>query len=280
MEYPNLAGDVIEIWNQNASWWSSAAIDRQPINTLLMRPTLKQLLDTRDGDCVLDLACGNGWLARDLAASGIKVVACDASEMFLRDAKSYPTVGEINYIHVDLTSEEHLSRIPTCHFDAVVCCMALMDIPDIRPMLTTIGRALKPSGRFVFSIPHPCFHSPSSTIVAERRDLNGQAVVNRSIKINSYLNTAVDFCSVLKDQPKPHYYFHRPLGALLTLCFECGLVLNGFLEPTTLDLPARDVLGWGHFIKEIPPLLVARLVLRGCDPVALCTGKSPVAQVY
>ena len=63
-------------------------------------------------------------------------------------------------------------------------------------------------------------------------------------------------------QPQAHYYFHRPLGVLLTACFDAGFVMDGFIEPTADGdrQPARPF-SWTNFMDEIPGFLVARMRL-------------------
>ena len=42
-------------------------------------------------------------------------------------------------------------------FDLVVCCFGLSDIDELDGAMATVARCLRPGGRFVFSILHPCF---------------------------------------------------------------------------------------------------------------------------
>lgn len=62
-------------------------------------------------------------------------------------------------------------------------------------------------------------------------------------------------------QPEPHWYFHRPLNALLNACFHVGFVMDGILEPTFNKVDEDyKTLAWSQ-LPDIPPLLVARLQL-------------------
>jgi ubiquinone/menaquinone biosynthesis C-methylase UbiE len=47
--------------------------------------------------------------------------------------------------------------VPNNHFDLVTCFMALQDIQNFTKAIAEVARVLKQQGRFVFSIPHPCF---------------------------------------------------------------------------------------------------------------------------
>jgi hypothetical protein len=61
-------------------------------------------------------------------------------------------------------------------------------------------------------------------------------------------------------QPEPHWYFNRPLSALLRPCFEAGLVLDGLEEPAfgAADATPEKPHSWSNF-PQIPPVLVVRL---------------------
>jgi SAM-dependent methyltransferase len=55
---------------------------------------------------------------------------------------------------LDVTSPDALVGEP---FDSVSCNFGLSDIDDLDAALATVQRVLRPGGRFVFSILHPCF---------------------------------------------------------------------------------------------------------------------------
>src|SRR5207244_9203024 len=95
---------------------------------------------------------------------------CDFSPAFLDCARlrTGEHVDRIDYRLVDLTREDQTAALGTRAFDAAVCNMALMDIASITPMLRAVWQTLKPGGRFVFSVPHPCFNTNGTTLLAER----------------------------------------------------------------------------------------------------------------
>lgn len=101
------------------------------------------------GRSVLDLACGHGRAARELAARGATVTGVDISAGLL--AKASPG---IRYLRGDAASREWLGEQ---RFDLVVCSFALADIDDLDGALRTVRSALRPGGVFAFSILHPCF---------------------------------------------------------------------------------------------------------------------------
>lgn len=118
--------------------------------------TLLDLLGAVRGMRVLDLACGHGRIARELARCGARVVGVDISDVLLdvaRAAEIEEPLG-ITYLKVDVTSGQALAGET---FDGVACNHGLADIDVLDGAVATVARVLRPGGRFVFSILHPCF---------------------------------------------------------------------------------------------------------------------------
>jgi hypothetical protein len=67
--------------------------------------------------------------------------------------------------------------------------MAIMDMPEIGPLFATLSRMLAPGGAFVFSVTHPCFHSPAIQRFAEiYEEQAGRHVIRSGVKVSSYLS--------------------------------------------------------------------------------------------
>jgi 2-polyprenyl-3-methyl-5-hydroxy-6-metoxy-1,4-benzoquinol methylase len=262
VDFPDLRDATREIWEKNAEWWDARMGEGDRWHRVLIAPSVERLLNPQPGEAVLDLACGNGWFARRLAALGVHVVACDFSPLLLQCARARSTEyhERIDYQALDLSDQEQLAAIGTSQFDAAVCNMGLMDMASITPLLKALHRALKPGGRFVFSVPHPCFNSNGSTLLAERDDYRAETgQMTFGVRVNRYLSLTPEKASFAGGQPSPHYYFHRPISTLLRSCFAAGFVLDGLEEPAfapTSESP--HVLSWTH-CRDIPPVLVGRL---------------------
>jgi ubiquinone/menaquinone biosynthesis C-methylase UbiE len=109
------------------------------------------------GKSVCDLACGEGHLSRLFADHGAAVTAVDYSKNLLEHALQKNESRAIRYVHDDAQT---LVTLGESQFDLVVCNIALMDIPDLIAVYQSVNRVLKPGGRFVFSVLHPCFETP------------------------------------------------------------------------------------------------------------------------
>ena len=251
------------IWEQNAAFWDErGGDDGLVMQRTLIAPATERLLDLKPGESVLDIACGNGAFARRMAQLGARVVACDVSPTFIERAKARTTqyANRIDYRVIDATDRNALLALGAQSFDAAVCTMALMDMPEIAPMLTAMRELLKPGGRFVFSITHPCFNScPGLKRVAIEEDRDGQIIDVYAIQISGYAAPETYRGLGIIGQPVPQYYFHRPLNLLFGECFRAGFVVDAIEEPTfSAEAKPNRPFSWENY-HEIPPVLIARL---------------------
>jgi hypothetical protein len=142
--------------------------------------------------------------------------------------------------------------------------MALMDMADIQPIMNAVAALLRPGGRFVFSITHPCFNNPSIVQMGELEDRDGAIITTYSVKVPRYLTPYTQLGLAMSGQPVPHPYFHRPLGILLQDMFDAGFALDALEErafPPDYSGGSAPFSWSGHF-SEIPPVLVCRLSPR------------------
>jgi hypothetical protein len=127
--------------------------------------------------------------------------------------------------------------------------------------MRALPRLLKPNGRFVFTVQHPCFNHGGIRFSLEEEDRGaGEVVVTKAIKVVTYLGLAPAQGTAMIDQPVPHWYFNRPLHAYLAPAFAAGLVLDALEEPAFAagSADADHPFSWVNF-HEIPPVMAARL---------------------
>lgn len=248
-----------EIWEINAAFWDQRMADGNEFQRFLVGPATERLLELRPGESVLEVACGNGVMARRLADLGAKVVACDfvPSLIELARQRSQERGDEIDYRVIDATAPEQLLSLGQNRFDAVVCNMAIMDMAEIKPLFGAVPKLLGPSGRFVFSLCHPCFNNSACIRTAEETDRGGELRVVHSVRITEYQSLGLEMGIAMKGQSRPQYYFNRTLSALFAACFSGGMVVDGLEEPGFGEQEGERSTSWRQFV-EIPPVLAVR----------------------
>ena len=177
---------VRDSWEKNAAWWDDyVGAEGNTFHRELIAPAQLRFLEVQSGERVLDIACGNGQFAREMARAGASVLAFDFSATFIERAKQHSEKEgstSIEYRVVDATDERQLRSLGDRDFDAAVCTMALMDIPTIEPLLSTLPSLLRPGGRFVFSVMHPCFNSMGAPLLVEEDVRDGELVTKYAVK--------------------------------------------------------------------------------------------------
>jgi SAM-dependent methyltransferase len=165
---------------------------------------------------------------------------------------------------LDATDEHMIRALGEGTFDAVSCQMALMDMPEIAPLMRAAYALLKPGGCFVFSVVHPAFFQTNAIRFAEAVDLEGELVTIYGMKITHYMTPYTAWGSAIPGQPEVQPYFERPLHVTLGAGFAAGFVLDALQERAFPPLHPHDnstrrPLSWGGNFSEIPLVLVARL---------------------
>ena len=106
----------------------------------------------RPGERVLDVACGSGLLTRAawdaVAPEGGEVVGTDISESMLAEAARRSP--NCRFVRADAQKLDE--SVPVGHFDAVLCGLGLMYMPDPEAALATMARCLRPGGRMAVSV--------------------------------------------------------------------------------------------------------------------------------
>ena len=248
-------------WDRNARFWDAKMGEGNDFFDILIWPATEGLLAAHPGEQILDVACGNGLTSRRLARSGAQVVAFDFSNEMITVARERTETDNINYLVIDATDRQATEDLDIGSFDAVLCNMALMDIAEIDSLMAAIAEVLRPDGRFIFSILHPCFNNPSVVHIGELEDRGGAFCKTYSVKVSRYMTTFTQAGLAMSGQPTPHIYFHRSLGEILRSAFEVGFVVDGFEErafPADHMLNGAEI-SWNGRYSEIPPVVVVRL---------------------
>ena len=99
---------------------------------------------------VLDLGCGEGWLARALSGKGVKVTGTDVVPELIDRARQLGG-GDFRV----LSYEEITAGALTGRFDVVVANFALIGAQAVDALIASVPRLLTPGGRLIVQTLHP-----------------------------------------------------------------------------------------------------------------------------
>jgi 2-polyprenyl-3-methyl-5-hydroxy-6-metoxy-1,4-benzoquinol methylase len=226
--------------------WYDAFLRENPIYEEIVLPTMLGLVGEVGGLDVCDIACGQGFVSRALAQQGARVTGVDIADRLLQLARTYEATDRlaIRYIHDDAQT---LRSLAPQAFDLATCAMALMNIPDIAAAFRAARRILRPGGRYVFIITHPCFQTPHARWVDTE---DGRQVR----QVSDYLTEGYWTASRADDVRSRQGEYHRTLGTYINALANAGFVLERIIEPGASGRSAEIYPGRAH----VPAFLAAR----------------------
>ena len=134
-------------WGKVADWYGEYLGGDDTYQSKVILPNLLRVLAIQKGDRVLDLACGEGFFAREFAKAGARVAGADIAKELIEKARAQG--GGIEYF---VAPADKLAFAKDGEFDAVVCVLALQNIEDVPAVYAEARRVLRPTGKFAMTV--------------------------------------------------------------------------------------------------------------------------------
>lgn len=189
--------------------------------------TILSVVDGIKGKTILDAGCGEGRLCRMLTERGGIVTGCDASQTMISEAQIIENKDKlgIKYFKHDLV----LTLPKDNKYDLVVSNLVLFNISDLEKVITNLAKVIKPGGRLIFSLIHPCFNITRSQWFNLRNiGYKGGKItfeINKSYKDQGVYQKDKSF---IKGEVN---YYHRPIETYAKNLTKNGFFIDAFLEP-------------------------------------------------
>jgi SAM-dependent methyltransferase len=238
-----------ETWEAVADDWIGHAGTNDYRNQFLMPRTLDMIGDLR-GRRVLDLGCGEGGYAREMARRGARVVGVDGSSRLIDVARERTNEEGVEVVYYQANASA-LDPIDSASFDLVLASMSLMDVEDYPGAMSEADRVLVSGGELLMSITHPCFSAPVSKWI---RDGGGPP---RFFAVDRYFDRAVWPDHITSAFRAPVLRRHRTLEDYLSGALAAGLELREFREPAASDDDVRLSARF-EYLTRVPYFLFMR----------------------
>jgi len=152
MQTDNFAG----MFDQNAERW--ARQEPMILSDFTARPLVLQELQPVSGKHVLDLGCGEGYVARLLAQAGAQsVFGIDISSEMVGRAQQAAARDAPCPMIFERGNATNFQNFPRKQFDRVIAVFMLsyLNRAEMTAVFRAVRSRLAPGGRFIFTVPHP-----------------------------------------------------------------------------------------------------------------------------
>ena len=202
-------------WNDNAHAWVEWARSKELDHAFwnLNLPALLQLLPP-PGDLTLDVACGEGRLARRLKQLGHHVVGIEGSAALAQAARDADPMLEVHLADAaDMPLRDDVA-------DLAIISLALMNMDDMPRVVHEVARVLRPAGHLCLSVLHPINSWGDAGDVG-------------------YFDTVRYVEQLERDGHRMTFHeTHRPLGHYFRALEDAGFLIEQLREPMPDDVYA------------------------------------------
>lgn len=217
------------VYDEHADWYAEV-VRRRSLIHLHVIPQIMTFIGDVSRQLVVDIACGEGILSRELASQGARVTGVDLSPRLLTIAESTRHANQPTYIHDDA---RRLSKIPDASFDGATCIMAMMDIDDIGAVFESLHRITNLNAWLVVVITHPCFESPYAR--SEKADGAFVRITTQYLTEGPWRGTE----NGVRSRCGAH---HRTISTYVNTALDTGWNVERMLEPRleTSESPGQE----------------------------------------
>jgi 2-polyprenyl-3-methyl-5-hydroxy-6-metoxy-1,4-benzoquinol methylase len=151
--------EILRSWYSNAAPWSRAIRNASIASRKLV--TNQAIIDAVASvvpDSVLDLGCGEGWLARALADRGIRTTGVDAVPELIAQAVSQAESIDLR-LRPEFLVQDYAAIAGRVwsggRFAAAVCNFSLLGATSVETLIAALPFYLRSSGRLIIQTLHP-----------------------------------------------------------------------------------------------------------------------------
>ena len=244
-------------WQKVAPWYNRVTEHGQGhyYHQHVVIPGVLKLLDLKPGSKLLDLACGNGVLAKSIPKD-VEYLGVDVAPSLINEAKRTDRNPNHKYIITDITKP----LTTPADFTHTAIILALQNIQDPINTLQNISQHIIKDGILIIVLNHPAFRIPrqSSWGIDEGRKIQ----YRRVDKYMSPMEIPINMNPSDRNSPITMSY-HYPISDYSKMLKDAGFVID-LIEEWTSDKESegRAARMENRSRSEIPLFLAIRAVKK------------------
>lgn len=191
-------------------------------------PNALDLLQLQPDEHLLDIGCGQGVFAPYASKAHARYTGIDISPTLVKMARQrHRAHGQ--FIQGDARRLARVKEMRPQMFDAALFLLSIQDMSPLHDVIESSAWVLKPTGRLVIIMTHPCFRIPrqSGWGFDEGRNL-------RFRRVDSYLKPlSIPMKAYESSASGKTISFHRPLETYINTLAESGFRITALREIST-----------------------------------------------
>lgn len=216
-------------WDPVADWYDGwMGKEGSDHHRNLALPAVLDLLELQPNEQVLDIGAGQGVLTPHVVKAKAQYTGVDISPKLLDMARERHKQNA-QFFQGDARNLAQVRGLKAGFYDAAVFLLSIEDMNPLGPVLDSAAWALKPGGRAVILMRHPCFRVPrqSGWGFDDQRQLQYR-------RVDSYLSElSVPMKAYGKSRSGVTISFHRPMQEYINTLAANGLLVNHMREIAT-----------------------------------------------
>lgn len=147
--------EIIRSWHSNAAPWSEAIRTASIASRkLVTNQAIVDAVCSLSPGRVLDVGCGEGWLARALAERDMRVTGIDAVPALIQQAAAQTASRQAEFLVQDYASVAN-RQWNGGPFDAAVCNFSLLGADSVESLIAALPAYLERPGHLCIQTLHP-----------------------------------------------------------------------------------------------------------------------------
>jgi ubiquinone/menaquinone biosynthesis C-methylase UbiE len=211
-------------WQKVSKWYNKTVGDEgHYYHQHIIMPNLKRILKLNENESLLDLACGQGILERNVDKN-IEYVGIDLASNLIREANERKINSSHKFLVADASKDLPINKKD---FDTGAIILALQNIKKAFGVIKNFNKHLKKGGQLVIVLNHPVFRIPRHS--SWGMDLDNKIQYRR---IDDYM-TPQEIPIVAhpgKKESEETWSFHYPLSAYSEMLFDNGFCIEKIEE--------------------------------------------------
>lgn len=213
-------------WGEVGDWYHELLLSKGTYQSDLILPNILRLLNIEKNEAILDLACGDGFFAREYRKLGAKVIGVDIAPELIKIAKEN-SPEEIQFY---VSQADDLKFLKDNTVDKITIILAIQNIEHIQEVFNECKRTLKDKSRLFLVLNHPAFRIPKKSGWEYDEVSNVQYR-----RVYAYLSSSKETIEMEpgKKDGKKTISFHRPLQVYFKSLSKAGFTVSRLEEWTS-----------------------------------------------